>query len=224
MGWGKEGEKMKIKELFVFVIFGISLSAILMFLRATNQIDTAQFINIFVASILLIVTVIYVVRTAEIAKATEKQAKASLKMAESMTKPCILLRLDTKDGYVIQYKNRLPPEFLNISVMNAGSGPAINLDAMLWKNKCHYPSSTKGYLAQNEHWQVGLDAEMEIENTKISSLQNELINQGISYAIIINYEDMNKHKITSYLTLDIIENQYLMDGEQHIVELKKTND
>jgi hypothetical protein len=184
------------------------------------EMTTTDWIQAISTVVLVLVTIFYAWRTHILSKATQKQAEASLKIAESTARPSILLRLNLKNDEWDRHKKRLLPEFIGISMINAGSGPAINIEVMLWSKKYHYPYSTKGYLAQNEQCNIDIDAEMELENTEFSSLQKELLKKGVEYAIIVNYEDINKSSMSSYLIFEIVENKFIIDGEQNIIGTK----
>lgn len=169
---------------------------------------------------LVAVTAVYAFSTEKIAKATKEQAEASVKMAEEMKKPSILLRLDVTDGDVLELKTKFPPEELKISAINTGSGPAVNLEAFFWSKKYTSPYVTKGYLTQNEQWKASIIIDMEINNKSmnINELQSDLIDKKITHAIIVNYEDIYNHKFVSYLSIEVINNKWVIDGIQKIKE------
>ncbi len=73
--------KTEIIKLFVAVII---FAVVIAVVAVLGRIDTAQTIQLIITFVLVLVTVAYVKRTAEIAGATKEQAKASVKMAKQM--------------------------------------------------------------------------------------------------------------------------------------------
>ncbi len=66
------------------LVLGFVVLGLFGVLELSNKIDTSQLIQIIITFVLVLVTVAYVKRTAEIAGATREQADASVKMAEEM--------------------------------------------------------------------------------------------------------------------------------------------
>lgn len=145
---------MSKKELILFCIFAIGVIAILIYLRATNQIDTAQLINLFVTSILVIITAIYVKRTAEIANATKEQTKATMKMAEEM-------RNDKSPYITIQWGGgNIKTKNISAHIKNDGFGPALNLKCYL----THKTFTFKDKNITNVIFTVGQDYPLSIDS------------------------------------------------------------
>ena len=160
------------------------------------------------------------------ASSAEKQADASVKMAETMTRPYILLRLDLADDVLLQwdkYQEQEPSNEFNVIIRNAGSGPAKNLEVSLWSSKDVFPSTTKGYLAQNEEWKAvvnklhaGIGGEVWLPELK------RHVKRDNDIVITVKYQDILNHTWASYLYLERHDLEaFVMDGEQNIVEIKK---
>lgn len=130
---------MTKKELIIFASAGVGITLILIFLRATGQIDTAQLITLIVTSIIVLVTVVYVKRTADIAQASKEQAEASTKMLKQRVKPRLI-----PDFYLegIFSENREVP--FNFIISNDGEGPAYDLDIRI-EDDSNPPNQLKFY-------------------------------------------------------------------------------
>lgn len=208
---------MSKKDIRVLEISGFSLLILLIILYLLKFIDVAQAIEIILTFALVIVTAVYVRRTAEIAKATREQADAS-------SRPYLLLRLTDE---LVTW----PPPNNEISVVirNEGLGPAINIEASLWHPKTIYPYDSRGYLASGEEWQlnlstsdVGVPYEGE-ENVRPWLPQlKDIIKEQKTGAIVVRYHDINNRKWLSYLSLELRDDlPIVFDGEQNILEWKK---
>ncbi len=75
---------MRKGEIIGLSVATVVLIIVLSTLINIGKLDFAQAIQITITFVLVLVTVIYVLRTSEIAKATREQAEASVKMAEEM--------------------------------------------------------------------------------------------------------------------------------------------
>ena len=112
--------KTEIIKLFVAVII---FAVVIAVVAVLGRIDTAQTIQLIITFVLVLVTVAYVKRTAEIASATKEQAHASVKMAKTMVKPTLTPdfrlapHLDA-DGYVR----------FEAGINNDGNGLAYDLE------------------------------------------------------------------------------------------------
>jgi len=150
--------KTEIIKLFVAVII---FAVVIAVVAVLGRIDTAQTIQLIITFVLVLVTVTYVKRTAEIASATREQAKAakeqaaaSVRMAEEMReqrRPIVVPQVARAQG--VPYK--LAPEDVSnnitsdyFEIYNVGNGPAIDLEALLLKsNKKKVPVKyTKTFL------------------------------------------------------------------------------
>jgi hypothetical protein len=120
-------------RILYFTVLG--LTAVVVFLRLINQIDTAQGISLIVTSILVLVTACYVRRTGEIAEATKKQTEASRQMAEEMraqrivaSRPIIVIKavqkMDILEGSTKDY-------FSYFAISSVGNTPAIEVEISL---------------------------------------------------------------------------------------------
>jgi hypothetical protein len=130
--------KNEIKSLF---ISGIIFATALAFILRYELIDTAQAIQIIISFVLVLITAIYVKRTAEIAKAAKEQTEASIKMAEEMreqrydaVRPVIdivIMKQSMKGEELIKQgldaKEGKLPKDLPCKLRNVGVGPAIEL-------------------------------------------------------------------------------------------------
>lgn len=113
--------KTEIIKLFVAVII---FAVVIAIIAVLGRIDATQTIQLIITFVLVLVTVAYVKRTAEIASATREQANASVEMAEAMKdatfaalKP--IVSIDWISG---QRGRAFTPYFNNI-----GLGPALNV-------------------------------------------------------------------------------------------------
>jgi len=127
--------KTEIIKLFVAVII---FAVVIAVVAVLGRIDTTQTIQLIITFVLVLVTVAYVKRTAEIASATKEQANASVKMAEEMRdtrydalRPIIDFRFrdsEERSGGAlgIGARGEVPSE-LHGQLCNIGVGPAIDL-------------------------------------------------------------------------------------------------
>ena len=219
---------MKRHEIVFYTLAGAAVIGALV-ITAVNVTKTpADEAGYIIAQVLLtlalvVITWFYAIRTSDIAKATKEQAETSMKMAEEIRRPCILLRLDVKKGDTLELRTKFPPEEFKILATNAGSGPAINLEAYYWNKQYKSPYTTKGYLTQNEQWKASIMLEMDlkISNTISDEVQRELIDKNITDAIIVDYEDIYNRKFSSYLAIEVASKKWVFDGIQNIKEHKK---
>jgi len=200
----------------VAAIIGVLLISYL--IGNINNIVPAEWAQILILLGLVTVTGMY-------ALSTRKQADASMKMAEAMTRPYLLLRLDLADDEFFQwdtYEGKSPSDEFNVLIRNAGSGAAKNLYASLWSRKDVYPYTSRGSLAPNEEWKasisklnVGIDDKIWLPKLR----------EFIKYedpVIAVTYQDIYNHTWVSYLCLErqVDIDAFVMDGEQNTVELK----
>ena len=124
--------KTEIIKLFVAVII---FAVVIAVVAVLGRIDTAQTIQLIITFVLVLVTVAYVKRTAEIASETREQAKASVEMAEPVrqqtimaSRPFIIQRTEQKKAI----KGTIVTEYYShFEVYNAGNSPAIELEVFL---------------------------------------------------------------------------------------------
>jgi hypothetical protein len=122
-----------IKLFVAVIIFAIVIAIV----AVLGRIDAAQTIQIIITFVLVLVTVAYVKRTAEIASATREQANASLKMAEEMREQRITSsRPVVIQKPIVETQTELATFgskdwFSYFEVYNAGNGPAIELEVSL---------------------------------------------------------------------------------------------
>jgi Ca2+/Na+ antiporter len=223
---------MNKKDLTILCVSTIIVALFLVILLLENYINTSQAIEIILTYVLVCVTIVYVRRTAEIANATKQQAEASLEMAKEMreqllneTRPYLLLRL-TDEYLKWEDKSSLEAlEVFSITIFNSGKGPAINLEASLWKYNDIFPVNTKGYLALNQEWEANIsrtstDGIALGEVIPWSELMEVIDTRKIS--VIVKYEDIHHRQWISYLYLERMDDTgSVRDGEQSIIEVRK---
>ena len=160
--------------------------------------------------------------TAAYASSTEKQADASMKMAQEMTRPYLMLRLaqeftqlDSNDG-----GNKLPKEF-GVEICNAGSGPAVNITVAMWRSSDVYPAKTRSYLGPNEDWNVSIStSSVDIYNDIWLPQLKQKVKYDFPGTVAIEYQDIHDQKWVSYLCLQQFDEQnYVIDGKQNIFKV-----
>ncbi|MFH1638799.1 MAG: hypothetical protein ABIB93_00545 [Chloroflexota bacterium] len=178
--------------------------------------------------VLVGVTIVYVLLTRSISKAAKEQAEEMREQRLSEARPYLLLRLDLNKNELLQWEecqgNSYPTEFM-IAIHNAGSGPAINLEAALWhREETRFAVDRKGYLAPNEEWQATIsriDTRIKLKEGWLPQLAS-IVKQNKAGIIAVEYKDMHKRSWVTYLYLernpDIEE--CVTEGEQNIVEVK----
>ncbi|MBI4186384.1 MAG: hypothetical protein HY530_02620 [Chloroflexi bacterium] len=207
---------MSNKDLKVLYTSGFGMLVVLIVLYLFKLIDTAQAIQIILTFALVSVTAVYVRWTAEIAKSTKEQADASVR-------PYLLLRLDLEDNVLLQwdtYQGKQPPSEFEVTILNAGKGPATNLEASLWDSKLVYFPTTRGFLAPNEEWQANISKQGDtlLGGRWLPKLRG-IIKQD-DPIIVVKYQDIHKRMWVSYLCLErhVDIEAFVKDGEQNIVE------
>jgi len=122
---------MSSTERRILYIAGGSLTATLAPLVYFNKIGISDAINIILVSFLVLITAMYVKRTADIAKATKEQAEASVEMAKEMReqrRPIVVQQAiyekDIWEGSTSNY-------FSHFEAYNKGNGPAIEVEISL---------------------------------------------------------------------------------------------
>ena len=171
---------------FIFVLA-------LIFLALRGSLDAPQVINLILSFVLVLVTVIYVKRTADIARATKLQAEASRVAAEaseksvneireqrlSASKPSVL----QKPIYsVIKTFGGSRDYFSHFDVYNAGNGPAIEIEMILMnKSKEQKECHRESFLRAGEVVQfvIGIDLSSLVGNTYYLVSQYKSINYEI---------------------------------------------
>ena len=126
--------KTEILKLFIAVII---FAAVIAVVAVLGRIDTAQTIQLIITFVLVLVTVAYVMRTTEIAKATRQQADASVKMAKEMkqqrydaVRPIVDIvikeqSITAQESISQGYGDK--PKDLPCQLRNVGVGPAIRV-------------------------------------------------------------------------------------------------
>ena len=187
-------------------------------LIARDIITTAQAIEPTILFVLVLVTAMYVKRTAEMAKEMKEQ-----RLSEAQ--PYLLLRLGLADDEFLQwdtYQGKPAPREFKVTMRNEGKGPAINLLAALWhQRKTYFVGERKGYLAPGEEWQTNisrLNLMIEEKEGWLPKL-GEIIKQD-DLIIAVEYQDIHKRKWVSYLHLErhVDVEEFVTEGEQNIVE------
>lgn len=217
------------------ILLGVGfLYVIVLAFHFSGEIQLSDRIQILLMFGLVAVTSFY-------AWSASRQADASVKMAEEMTKqrlseaqPYLLLRLDLAYDELLQwdaFQGKSAPEEFKVTIRNAGKGPAINLEASLWHSTKIHPSDTKGYLACDQEWEASiskLDVGVPREGEEVEGWLPEL-REHIRYddpgVVAVKYKDIYKHTWVSYLYLErhIEVGAFVMEGEQNIVELKNND-
>ena len=141
--------------------------------------------------------------------------------------PYLLLRLkdETVQWIDIEPNERRPTKF-EVTMRNAGNGPAINLWAAWWSHEKSFFGDSKGYLAPNEEWTTGisnistmivrLGAEKEIWLPEL----RKVIENKYPGIVTVKYNDIHHRVWVSYLCLERhhLVDGYVMEGDQNIVE------
>ena len=124
------------------IIFAIVLTVILLL----KLIDTAQAIQIIISFVLVLITSIYVKRTADIAQATKEQAEEMREQRVMSTRPVIIQKAMSEivNGETQDY-------FSHFEVYNAGNGPAVELEiSLLNKEKSQISAHRETFLRAGE--------------------------------------------------------------------------
>jgi len=220
-----------IPKYITYQVLAIGLLFILYLVLHSREIEPADWAQILLMLGLVVVTGLY-------AFSAFRQANASVKMAKEMrvqrlseAQPYLLLRLNLEKDVLLQWEDynseRRPTEY-PVTIHNAGKGPAINLWAALWhRGKTFFVGDSKGYLAPNEEWQVTisrLNTGIEEKEGWLPQL-SKVIKGNEAGIIAVEYQDVHKRKWASYLRLErhIDIEQFVMEGEQNIVEIKNND-
>ncbi len=211
--------------LFIAIVIYVPVVS---WLIIRNIILPPEVIDTLILFILAAATVFYAFRTSDIAKAAEKQAEASRRMAEDMARPYLLLRLT--EEYLqwddIEGGQSAAKEF-TVTVLNGGKGPARNLEASLWSHEDIFAVNKKGYLAANQEWEATiskLSTDGIALGEEIPWLELKDVIRKKRISVVVKYEDIYHHHWVSYLYLeDVDDTGYVRDGEQNIVELNQND-
>lgn len=207
----------EIKKLF---IAGAIFAGVLAYLIARDIITTAQAIEPTILFVLVLVTAMYVKRTAEMAKEMKEQ-----RLSEA--RPYLLLRL--ADEFVQWDKiepDKHPSREFKVTIRNAGKGPAINLEASLWHSTKVHPNEHKGYLAPNEEWEATIHRiSIGIGDMTWLPELKEHIRYDDPGVVAVKYQDIHKRNWVSYLCLErhVDIEAFVTEGEQNIVELQQND-
>ena len=211
---------MSKKEIIVFSIIIATFAGVLANRYLANVIDTAQAIGLIITFALVLVTVTYVKRTAEMAKEMREQ-----RLSEA--RPYLLLRLTER---VVQWNDSPDlrehfPRTFPITILNGGKGPAIDLYTALWnKGESRYVYDCKGYLIPGEEWQAEISRFTTSTGEKegwLPQLRN-IVGQNETEIIAVEYKDIHKRTWISYLYLEkhAQDSAFVVAGEHNIMELK----
>jgi len=206
-------------------IAGIGLAVLMSILW--GQIGTGYGMELLFLGVLVLVTMWYATHTKRMANAMREQFLGE-------ARPYLLLTLNLEKDVLLQWDDyeseRRPTEF-PITIHNAGKGPAKNLKAALWhRGKTHFLGDYKGYLAPNKEWQATisrLDTAIQEKEGWLPQLSKMIKENeaGIAGIIAVEYQDVHNRKWASYLRLErhIDIEQFVMEGEQNIVEIKNND-
>jgi hypothetical protein len=221
--------KTRLNDARLLGILGIGYIILL----ALEAITVKEAIELTVLTALVFATLLYAKRTAEIASATKEQADEIREQRLSEARPYLLLRLKLDVGEIFlqwdSYKSSPPREEIPITITNAGKGPAINLYTALWhEEKTYFIGGIKGYLAPGEKWDVSVsrtNAGIEESEGWLPEL-TEVIGKYEAGIIAVEYEDIHHRAWVSYLELErhVDIQEYVEEGKQNIVEIRKNND
>jgi len=196
--------KTEIIKLFVAVII---FAVVIAVVAVLGRIDTAQTIQLIITFVLVLVTVAYVKRTAEIASATREQAQAtkeqadaSVKMAEEMreqrvmaSRPVIIQRAVYKEGTFTDLGiQRIGIEktsayfFSHFEVYNAGNGPAIEVEiSLLNKEKILIANEEMKPISWRESFLRASDPAIKFRPPNIANLE-----ESITYYLVCEYQSI----------------------------------
>lgn len=192
-----------------------------------NGIEPKDWAQIWLTFGLVLATILY-------ADSAAKQADASVEMAKEMReqrmdeiRPYLLLRLNTENNELLQwddFRGSKHPEEFEITILNSGKGPAINLEAALWtREKMTYFSTTKGYLATREEWKANInrsDTDIKTDIGWLPELSGQ-VEKTAAAIIAVEYRDINNRHWVSYLHLERHDiKEFVMEGKLMIAELK----
>ena len=202
---------------------------------------TTELVTIILTVVLVIITGIYAWRTFAISKAAKKQADASVKMAEETreqrlneARPYLLIRLAER---IVQWDgidlDENPLEEFQVTIRNAGKGPAINIKAGLWHPTERIGASPKGYLSPDEEWEATiskLPMSAYVDNfyddgTVWLPEFRDIVEQDYPGIIAVEYQDIHKRTWVSYLYLQRVtgEEAYVVGVRQSIVQVDKND-
>ena len=215
---------MMDRKTIAFLAIAFVLALIIGLLYRFDRIDTSETLEIAALTTLVLITAWYAMQTTSMAKEMREQ-----RLSEAQ--PYLLLRLNLEKAELLQwedYKSERRATEFPVTIHNAGKGPALNLWAALWhRGKTYFVGDSKGYLAPNEEWQVTisrLNTGIEEKEGWLPQL-SKMIKENEAGIIAVEYQDVHKRKWASYLRLErhIDIEQFVMEGEQNIVEIKNND-
>ncbi|MBA7699963.1 hypothetical protein ES703_108669 [subsurface metagenome] len=164
--------------------------------------------------------------TAVYAFCTAMQANASVKIAEEMTRPYLMLRLNLEENEFLQwddYRGSKCADSIPITILNAGKGPAKNIEVSLWEPNEVHPYNRKAFLVLDEKWQTEVSrSSAQIKDEEWFPELKEIVKGDYPGIIVVKYKDIHQRSWISYLCLERWEiEEFVMEGEQNIVEEKK---
>ena len=244
---------IEVLEIILYIVMALAYTAL--FIAMTRAVRGGKFgwIAATAAIIIGILLIVYLVVNVEsiepaawaqilltfgLVTATGFYAWRTHVMSEEMkeqrlgeAQPYLLLRLPLEQDELIQwddYQSSKPPTELQVTILNAGRGPATNLSASLWSSEISFFGKNKGYLAPGQEWQVNISrdstdaVEAGIEKEAWLPESKKSIKQKYPGVVAVKYNDIHHRVWVSYLCLERHDiRAFVFEGEQDIVELKK---
>ncbi|MDP2718436.1 MAG: hypothetical protein Q8P44_01180 [Dehalococcoidia bacterium] len=232
---------MSKKEIIGLLVAGIIFAIVLAIVLSLKLIDVAQAIQIIITFVLVLVTVVYVKRTADIAKATKQQADASMKMAEEMreqwqseARPHLLLRLkdgcvpwDPNSGGVVGAGGPMDWKPFTVMIANGGKGPAVNICAGFWFPEDVSPFlNSVGYLMPGQECPVSIMAlPMVSSRAQEKTFWLPELRKRVGHhkpgVVAVECRDSHSRKWVSYLYLvhPVNDASIVLEGTQSIMEV-----
>ena len=184
---------------------------------------TSEWVQIILTGVLVVVTGIYVWRTFAISKSTEKQADASVKMADEMKEQIIMAsRPVIIQKAVVETETKQATFgskdwFSYFELYNAGTGPAIEVEiALLNKEKIPIHSRRKTFLRADE-------PPIEFSPSELASLEKSTFYLVCEYQSILSH-DPQRTWYQTWLPFETIESSkegkiYVKPGELEFKEV-----
>ena len=174
------------------VAFTLSLviAAVMVVLRLVFDVN-AEWMNFVTTLILAGATVTYVVLTFNILRSSQKQADAAIRMAELESRPIVIQKaihqgIDS-EATQLDYITKIdedPHYFYHFLVINAGKGPAIEINvSILNENKNCILSWERAFLRSGEE-EVFPFGKARDKRQSMSDLE-----EGIHYHLVCEYKD-----------------------------------
>jgi len=205
--------------LVIHVLAHLNMLAGIGALTKLNEISPSEWAQILLVLGLVVATGFYALMTFRMAKEMREQ-----RLSEA--RPYVLLKL--VDEYLLWYDqgDKTAPRQFMVKVNNAGKGPAINLNAGLWRHDDTFAMDTKGYLAPGQEWGATINRSSTDgialgEKVPYPQLKDKVKEKTV---VVVEYEDIHHLKWISYLSFeDMDDTGYIRDGELNIMELKDSD-